>query len=136
MSLNAQKDFQEQARKYFEKAFEDFAQLGHLKGMYLAKKHLQTVLSVQEGLALKLDDQVKETRQKYRDYVYEYGLNQSCSLQREQGDEISLLTELVIYRNNKNLYPVRDQRSKVQSLLPARRASQKNKPSQQAKWVF
>ena len=96
--------------------------------MYLSKKHLQALQPPNRKVAAEI--QAKDLRQKYREYVHEFGLAQSCSIQREQGDEISLMTEIVTYRNNKNLYPSQAQRSKMTTQYPARRASQKNKPSQ------
>ena len=70
-----------EARKCFEKAYKDFEQLNHLKGMYLSKKHLHAVQTSELRVATEV--QVKEMRQKYREYVHENGLSQSCSILRE-----------------------------------------------------
>ena len=40
------------------------------------------------------------------------------------------MTEIVMNRSNKNLYPSPPQRNKQPAQSPARRATQKNKPSQ------
>ena len=43
-------------------------------------------------------------RLKFERYVYENGLSNSCYIQREQGDEVSLMTELVTSNKKKDLF--------------------------------
>ena len=85
-----------------EKAFDNFAKINHLAGMYLSKKHLKEVISLlhigeEEFDVTELEKQVEAHQTRFYLYVKEFGLEHSeCSISRKQGEEESLLSELVL----------------------------------------
>ena len=87
------------AKECFDRAFEFFKKLNHLKGMYLSQKHKLAVYSTDYAQYRQLiEKQVKECGDKCAAYAKEVGLSSSCYIEREQGEEISVMTELVLER--------------------------------------
>jgi len=83
--------------------------VNHLKGVYLSKKHMQPLAPIEARAAVSTE--VERARHEYRKYVNEHGLSKSCSIQREHGDEISLMTEIVLKSSDKDMYPAQSKRS-------------------------
>ena len=89
---------------HFSDAYRRFEKLHHLIGKYLCKLHEMEITadpSRKEGLPL----EVKKLKRQYKDYVREVGLAKTCHIPREQGNVISLLSEIVDQVDKKALFP-------------------------------
>ena len=78
--------------------------------MYVAKNHVLEV-TIDDDVFLEME--VKQKYQDYMEYVWKHGMKRTPSIPREQGDEISLMTELVLERDITNLYPEANEHGKI-----------------------
>ena len=93
---------------HFEEAFKGFKVHHHLKGMYLSKKNSLNQMREVDSFAeqkKKTQKEVDNLRAEYMKYWKEVGLDNSCYIPREHGDEISLLTELVLDAKVEDIFP-------------------------------
>jgi len=111
------------AIEHFENAYEYFQPYNHLKGMYLAKKHIFHMSDMKEILV----DEVKHLRDEYKKYWVDVGLIHSVYIPREHGDEISLLTELVLdcHEEAVNLFPVPNKDDNTETALNEKKLREK-----------
>ena len=89
----------EKAIGYFDGAYRGFEKNHHLKGMHLAKKSKLNLLFLVDSRAeetLKTVMDVGKLQKSYRNYRTDVGLDNSCYIPREHGEDVSLLTELVL----------------------------------------
>ena len=99
----------EKAVECFDKAYEYFKKVNHLKGMHLAQKNKLPVYSQDPEFAdyrELITKHIKQDEEKFKTYAQEIGTQYSCYIERDQGEEISVVSELVLEREIKNLFPI------------------------------
>lgn len=114
----------EKAVECFDKAYEFFKKVNHLKGMHLSQLHKLPVYNQDSSMSdyrELIAKHIKQDEEKFNRYVEEIGTQHSSYIERDQGAEISVMTELVLEREAKNLFPIpigKMQEMKIKELPP------------------
>ena len=96
--------FREEAIDFFKKAYNYFDEMMHLKGMYLSKRHEESLYEVpldhdgENDVAFvkkRAKKMYQMNRRDYFEHIKKYGYKSCCYIPRHHGEEISLLTEIV-----------------------------------------
>ena len=96
--------FRKEARENFKKAFKNFDEIGHLKGMYLSKQHEAQLYDEQDSKKQHVLRMILRYRHDYFEHIKEHGSECSCShIPRHHGEEISLLTEIVTQNKKQDI---------------------------------
>ena len=100
-----------EARSHFQTAYDLFLQINHIKGQHLAIKSicilLESLVEVKIGIMKEREElrhQEHSLRIQFEAYCKDIGIENSCYIQREQGDEISLMSEIVKSNVKKDMF--------------------------------
>ena len=98
------------AMNYYAEAYKQFRNTRHLVGMYLSKLRETECLSASTSkenshLKAKAQKKVKNLTEKLQSYAQTSGVDYCCFILREQGEDISLMSEIVNGQQFSPLFP-------------------------------
>lgn len=96
----------EKARGYFMKAYESFDKVNHHVGKYLSIKQFVKIGNRNKEEHDRKERELNDLLHNLQEYHRQYNIGSSCFNYREQGEEISLMTELVLLvKDHESLFP-------------------------------
>ena len=99
------------AMNYYKQAYKNYKKVRHLVGMYMSKAREKELIVVEENeeetknLVGKKTKKVKHLFVNIREYYASYGHENGVYINREHGEDMSLMTELILSKTDEPLFP-------------------------------
>ena len=103
MLVDNVKESKLKARTFFRRAHSSFAEVGHLMGMWMSKTYEAELMTDTEkdlNESESARNKAKACELEFQKYCVEEGIESSCHIPREQGPDISIMTEIVFDKNS------------------------------------
>ena len=130
-SLNKQDAMMVQAKTLLERAVSEFAKVNHWRGLYIAYRNLEQLVSRASDIMSVGSHQINTSLEKkrfteqYKKYLDFYDMQRSyndkvadLTIQRTGGDDLSLQTEIVTRKGNAKLFTDPEGYDVVKPLVP------------------
>ena len=103
--LESVEEYHTKAKKHFNVAHNNFKKINHIKGQSMALLHESNLIKNDDDMKARILRKVDVLDQKYEQYVGRFGTDTCCHVPREQGEVVSLLTEIVYSNVITNMFP-------------------------------